>query len=218
MAPKVKRSEWKAPSYRAWRDCWVPSLDHPGYDGPERAWMLTSFSASRKHPQSSPDLKDAVPPFPLLPCLASSFSFASSASPNYSSSKQWRCQGFSSNSIFFCLYFISRWYLILTNQNMISELKSPKLTPPGFSKLQICTPHCWLKPPLGKLSDSFTCWKWTCSLSLENLVISALGLSHQLLSAGKHTVPHARSLRAIPIPASPLVPTFQSVRESCLLT
>ena len=180
--------------------------------------MLTSFSASWKHPQSSPDLRDAVPPFPLLPRPASSFSFTSSASPNYSGSKEGGCQGFSSNSIFFCQYFISRWCWILTNQNTISELKSPKLTPPVFSKLQICTPHCWLKPPLGKLSDSFTCWKWTCSLSLENLVISGLGLTHQSLTAGTHTVAHARSLRAIPIPASPLVPTCPSVRASCLLT
>ena len=128
MTPKVKRSEWRAPPYQAPRVCWVPSLDHPGYGGPESAWMLTSFSASQKHPQSSPDLRDVVPPFPLLPRLASSFSFASSASPNYSGSKQWGCQGFSSNSMFFCQYFISRRCLILTDQNTISELKSPKLT------------------------------------------------------------------------------------------
>lgn len=89
MAPKVKRSEWKAPPYRARRDCWVPSLDHPGYSRPERAWMLTSFSASQKHPQSSPWPQGAVSPFPsLLLRLASSFSFASQRSPNYSSSKQ----------------------------------------------------------------------------------------------------------------------------------
>lgn len=158
MTPKVKRSEWKAPPYQAPRVCWVPSLDHPGYGGPERAWMLTSSSASQKHPQSSPDLRDTVPPFPLLPRLASSFLFASSAPPNYSAYKQWGCQGFSSNSMFFCQYFISRGCLILTDQNFWAQVSKINLTP-GFSKLQICTRHWWLKPPLGKLSDSFTCWK-----------------------------------------------------------
>ena len=112
-------------------------------------------------PEASPVFpwpQDTVPPFPLLPRLASSFSFASSAPPNYSASKQWGCQGFSSNSMFCCQYFISRRCLILTDQNFWAQVSKINLTP-GFSKLQICTRHWWLKPPLGKLSDSFTCWK-----------------------------------------------------------
>lgn len=64
--------------------CWVPSLDHPGSDRP-RACMDADFLLSL--PEASPVFpwpQGAVSPFPLLPRLASSFSFASSASPNYS--------------------------------------------------------------------------------------------------------------------------------------
>lgn len=31
-----------------------------------------------------------------------------------------------------------------------------KITTTRLLHLQICTPHCWLKPPVGKLSDSFS--------------------------------------------------------------
>lgn len=128
MTPKVKRSEWKAPPYQAPRVCWVHSLDHPGYSGPERAWMPTSFSASQKHPQSSPDLRDAVPPFPLCLVWPPHSRLLRAPLLITLALNKWVCQGFSSNSMFFCQYFISRRCLILTDQNTISELKSSKLT------------------------------------------------------------------------------------------
>ena len=126
MTPKVKRSEWKAPPYQAPRVCWVPSLDHPGYGGPERAWMLTSFSASQKHPQSSPDLRILYLLF--LSCLVWPPHFRLLRAPllitlpiNSEDAKGSALTPCSSVSI---LSLEGVWFL----QIKISELKSPKLT------------------------------------------------------------------------------------------
>lgn len=94
------------------------------------------------------------------------------------------------------------------------ELSSLKLPPPSFSTLQICTPHCWLKPPGGKSSQTASLvgnghvlfpWRtwWSQPWGLTHI-------THWALANTQFPMPGA--YKPFPFLPLPPVPTLQSVR------